>query len=125
MTNIIMSGLKWAFGKDGSTVSQYILIILLISYKETLISLNVPEAAIFTAVGIILNLNNNALKQIITSLQVKFQKADTINQLVKFGMDFASAITAVEEPTVKTEFVAKPDKSPFIEPIAPLELKKE
>lgn len=105
--NAIINGLKWAFGKDGSTVTQYILIIMLFSYKEDLITVGMPEAVIYGVVGVILNLNNNALKNIINVLNTKFQKSDTINQLVKYGMSFAAAIAAVDDPTVKTEFEAK------------------
>lgn len=108
--NKVISAFRWAFGKDGSTVTQYIILYLLFYYQEELMQYGVPEAIIIVFMGIVLNLNNNALKAEINKIWDKFKKSDALVQFMKFGMSFAEAMVAADEPIIKTQFQTAEEK---------------
>jgi hypothetical protein len=120
--NPVMNALRWAFGKDGTTVTQYVIIYLLFYYKDVMVGMGVPEALIFVLMSVILNLNNNALKDEINKWWDKFKISDIIVQLMKFGFSYEQAIDSINNPTVKTQISSKEDikkiKDTLIEPIS-------
>ena len=72
--------------------------------------------------SVILNLNNNAMKDEINKWWDKFKTSDIIVQLMKFGFSYEQAMESIANPIVKTQISSKEDvkkiKDTLIAPIA-------
>jgi hypothetical protein len=109
----LISAVKWAFGKDGTTVTQYVMIYMLFYYQAELETLGVPAWLIPIIITVILNLNNNALKSEIIKTLEKNKKLDGLVQLMKHGFKYEEAEKAIDNPTIHTQITKFPPVMPL------------
>ena len=98
--NMLVGALKWAFGKDGANTTVYLLLYLLIYYWQTL-CLYVPEALLFVGIGVVINVNNNTLKNAMRLIQEKYEDAKKLVFYIRNGKNVDEALEIIKEE--KTE----------------------
>lgn len=99
---MLVGALKWAFGKDGANTTVYLLLYLLIYYWAELCAY-VPEALLFVAIGIVINVNNNTLKNAMRIIQEKYEDAKKLVFYIKNGKNPEEALEIIKsEKSEKT-----------------------
>jgi hypothetical protein len=119
--NTVKVALQWAFGKDGVNLTVYIILYLLIDFWDTLLGYGVPEAVLFATVSIVVNLNNNTIKDLVAKVQVKYDEAKKLVYLMKQGYNYDAAKDALREDELSAVTVIErhqliPPPSPFETP---------
>jgi hypothetical protein len=87
---------QWAFGKEGVNLTVYTVFYFLIYYWDTL-KKYIPEPILFVIVGVIINLDNNALKSKIKEALNKSELYKKIVFYMKNNKSFNEALEILEE----------------------------